>query len=256
MLPNIAVPVLMASAALAAPHVTQLEDRSTGGKVQNSAIARFDNSNNKDGSGAGKDEYRMYYGNGSTGNGWPDKSKWVSFEDMFNNNKNAMFNSCSWMGVPNNSGPEVGAIYDGIQKIASETGVDHRFILAIIMQESTGCVRVHTTGGSNHRNPGLMQDHNGSGTCNDYGSVQNPCPSSTIEQMIREGTAGTKDGDGLAQCLNQANRSDVSAFYRGARCYNSGDIPDDLNSDGTRCYASDIANRLTGWVNANSKCNL
>lgn len=124
------------------------------------------------------------------------------------------------------------------------------------MQESTGCVRVHTTGGSNHRNPGLMQDHNGSGTCNDYGNVQNPCPSSTIEKMIREGTAGTKDGDGLAQCLNQANRSDVSAFYRGARCYNSGDIPDDLNSDGTRCYANDIANRLTGWVNANSKCNL
>lgn len=81
-LSKIAFPVLMASAALAAPHVTELEDRSTGGKVQNSAIARFDNSNNQDGIGAGKDVYRIYYGNGSTGNGWPDKSKWVSFENM------------------------------------------------------------------------------------------------------------------------------------------------------------------------------
>lgn len=82
MLYSIVFPVLMASAALAAPHVTQLEDRSTGGRVQNGAIARFDNSNIKDGSGGGKDEYRMYNGNGSTGNGWPDKSQWVSFEDM------------------------------------------------------------------------------------------------------------------------------------------------------------------------------
>ncbi|KAJ3498986.1 hypothetical protein NLG97_g695 [Lecanicillium saksenae] len=256
MFSNIALLVLMATAALAAPHASQLEDRSTGGKVQNGAIARFDNTNIKDGIGGGRDEYHMYYGDGSTGAGWPDKSKWVSFEDMFNNNKGSMFNSCSQWGVPNNSDPEVGAIWDGIQKVASETGVDHRFILAIIMQESSGCVRVIPTGGANHRNPGLMQDHNGGRTCNENHNLQTPCPKSTIEQMIREGTAGTRDGDGLAQCLNAAGRSDVSAYYRAARMYNSGDIPGDLNSDGTRCYANDIANRLTGWVNAGSKCNL
>lgn len=125
------------------------------------------------------------------------------------------------------------------------------------MQESTGCVRVWTTGGANHRNPGLMQDHNGSGTCNENG-VRKPCPDGIIELMIREGTAGTRDGDGVAQCLNQAGTSDVSAFYRAAHIYNSGDTSnlDHLEGSGTRCYASDVANRLTGWVNADHGCNL
>ena len=55
---------------------------------------------------------------------------------------------------------------------ADATGVDHRFILAVIMQESGGCVRAPTTN-YGVRNPGLMQDHNGSGTCNENGNVQN-----------------------------------------------------------------------------------
>lgn len=140
---------------------------------------------------------------------------------------------------------------------AAATGVDHRLILAIIMQESHGCVRVQTTNGG-VRNPGLMQDHNGAATCNDNGRVQNPCPSATIYQMISEGTAGTNSGDGLANCVNQSGRSDVSAFYRAARIYNSGSISSTgqlQNGIATHCYASDIANRLTGWVNAASGCN-
>lgn len=36
-------------------------------------------------------------------------------------------------------------IYDGIQQVSSETTVDQRFILAVIMKESRGCVRVHAT---------------------------------------------------------------------------------------------------------------
>jgi hypothetical protein len=54
-----------------------------------------------------------------------------------------MFNSCEWNGWgQNNDGPEIGAIWDSIEQVAAETGVDHRFILAIMMQESKGCVRV------------------------------------------------------------------------------------------------------------------
>ncbi|TQS33546.1 hypothetical protein Golomagni_06105 [Golovinomyces magnicellulatus] len=173
------------------------------------------------------------------------------------NYKNTMFNSCSWMNVPNNSGPEVGAIWDGIQKAAAATGVDHRFILAVLMQESGGCVRVHTTN-YGVRNPGLMQCHNGDGTCNENGWVRNPCPNDVIYKMISEGTAGTNSGDGLANCINQSGRGDVSAFYRAARIYNSGSISDTgklENGIATHCYASDIANRLTGWVNAANKCN-
>lgn len=159
---------------------------------------------------------------------------------------------------PNDSGDEIGAIFDGIQTVATETKVDHRFILAVIMQESGGCVRAPTSN-FGVRNPGLMQDHDGSATCNDAGNVQTPCPSDTITEMIREGTAGTASGDGLAQAINRAAVSDVSAFYKAARIYNSGslDPSGDLGAPGaTRCYASDIANRLTGWVLAPHGCTL
>lgn len=43
--------------------------------------------NNNDGIGAGSNKYKYYSGDGSTGAGWPAKSQWVSFVDMFNNNK-------------------------------------------------------------------------------------------------------------------------------------------------------------------------
>lgn len=38
--------------------------------------------NNSDGVGAGSTAYHSYSGDGSTGAGWPAKSKWVSFVDM------------------------------------------------------------------------------------------------------------------------------------------------------------------------------
>ena len=95
--------------------------------------------------------------------------------------------------------------------------------------------------------------------------------------MISDGAAGTDSGDGLAQVINrkcsheiipdrtkgvieaqnQYGASDAKAFYIAARLYNSGS----LDSSGllergiaTHCYASDIANRLVGWVNAGHSC--
>lgn len=233
--------------------------RVTGEYVSNSAVARWDNSNIEDGIGDGSDSYTMYWGAGRANEGWPTRSQWVSFENMFNNNKNLMENSCSWMGVPNDSGPEIGAIWDSIQQVAGETAVDHRFILAIMLQESGGCVRVQTTN-YGVRNPGLMQCHDGDGTCNSdiTGQVQNPCPTGVITQMIREGTAGTNSGDGLANCINQSGTNSDQDFYRAARIYNSGSIDSSTRLEcgiATHCYASDIANRLTGWVNAAHGCN-
>jgi hypothetical protein len=171
-----------------------------------------------------------------------------------------MLNSCQQYKIPNDEEAEVGAIYDAIQQVARETKVDHRFILATIMQESGGCVRVPTSNGG-VRNPGLMQDHNGAATCNSdiTHKVQYPCPKGVILEMIREGTAGTKSGDGLAQCINESKASDVTAFYKAARIYNSGAIAPSGNLQdgvGTHCYASDIANRLTGWIYAPHKCCL
>ncbi|KOS22261.1 hypothetical protein ESCO_001554 [Escovopsis weberi] len=228
--------------------------RATGEWV-NSPLANWNSGNIQDGVGNGVDRYVTYLGDGTTSQGWPAQSQWVSFENMFNNYKAQMSSSCSAWGQAGDSGPEIGAIWDGIQMAAAASGVDHRFILAVIMQESGGCVRVITSNGG-VRNPGLMQDHNGAATCNENG-VKNPCPSATIYQMISEGVQGTTSGDGLANCINQSGRSDVSGFYRAARIYNSGSVSSTgalQNGIATHCYASDIANRLTGWVNAAHGC--
>ena len=144
--------------------------------------------------------------------------------------------------------------------------MDHRFILAVIMQESKGCVRIHSTVSPDGtiRNPGLMQDHNGDHSCNDNQNMLNRCPAEQIGGMIRDGVGGTNDGAGFAELLNIAVQYNFEAgqegtsgdqaqiFYQAARLYNSGETnPDwgDLN-DGqgaTSCYAMDIANRLVGW---------
>lgn len=95
----------------------------------------------------------------------------------FNNNQAIIQGACT-QSVPNNSNDETSAISISVQSVASSTGVDPRFIFAILMEESNGCVRVLTTNGG-VRNPGLMQSHNGVGTCND-GTPQKPCLSSEI----------------------------------------------------------------------------
>lgn len=109
-----------------------------------------------------------------------------------------------------------------------------------------------------------------------------PCPPSTIHQMILDGTNGTDTRDGLAQMLQKpdakgrvvpdrvlqsveisqdvdgsedvdadADADDVSRFYRAARWYNAGGV-DPSGDLGKGCcmasFASDVANRLTGWV--------
>jgi hypothetical protein len=121
------------------------------------------------------DSYTLYTGDGSAGAGWPSQGAWLDFETLFSNNQGLISQSCSQFGQANNSDEETQEVHDAILSLAGSTGVDARFILAVVMQESKGCVRAPTTNWG-VRNPGLMQDHNGSGTCNENG-VQNPCPS-------------------------------------------------------------------------------
>ena len=217
-----------------------------------------------DGSGAGKDEYTMYKGDGSESAGWPSMKDWVSYGPMWKASAEYMKTSCAEFNVDNNSPEEISQIKSAIKSVALATKVDHRFILAIIMQESKGCVRIHTTKYA-HRNPGLMQSHDGEATCNDDRThkISKPCPKETILKMIAEGTGGTKSGSGLAKLLNTAGGHNAQTYYRAARLYNSGD--DALQqqksealekSIATPCYASDVANRLTGWIKAATKCHL
>ncbi|KAI1360461.1 putative muramidase [Xylaria arbuscula] len=204
-----------------------------------------------------KDAYHKYTGNGSPAAGWPTAAEWGKFDGLWSRNLPLIRQSCGWNGWgANNSPEEISHLKSAIHQVASSTGVDARFILLIIMQESKGCVRVPTTN-NGVRNPGLMQSHNGSGTCHGV----NPCPKARIVQMIRDGTAGTSSGDGLKQVLRKtkAHLGGLSprAYYAAARLYNSGSVDYAHLENGfssVACYASDVANRATGWTLAASKC--
>lgn len=53
-----------------------------------------------------------------------------------------MQQSCNNWGVADDSATEIGYIKSSILSVSQSTGIDPRFILAIAMQESNGCVRV------------------------------------------------------------------------------------------------------------------
>jgi hypothetical protein len=203
------------------------------------------------------DTYTYYTGDGSVADGWPSEASWGTWAELWESNSAIMTETCEWNSYgDNDSAAEIADLESAITSVAASTGVDERFILAIVMQESEGCVRVKSTNNGVENN-GLMQSHDGSGTC--YGV--DPCPASEITQMIEDGTAGTSSGDGIEQTLAQAEAylgvSTAQAVYAAARIYNSGsadyaNLDDGLGS--TACYASDVANRLTGWVLAASSC--
>lgn len=169
-------------------------------------------------------------------------------------------------------------MFSSIRNISQQTGVDARFILATIMQESSGCVRVYSTYGT-HLNPGLMQSFAGPGTCDTCTAnpaipgiapchVSTPCPESEIYQMIHDGTAGVHNSSfpeiecphglcpGLQQNLEYLGGGHTAQdYYKAAKIYNSGNLTALTSSNltagcCTSTYCSDIANRLTGWVNA------
>ncbi|EME86323.1 uncharacterized protein MYCFIDRAFT_101380, partial [Pseudocercospora fijiensis CIRAD86] len=197
--------------------------------------------------------YAEYLGTGKPDEGWPTEDSWLSLDQLFEVNQNLMSTSCKQWNVADNSAAEISDLKSSIETVAQSSGVDARFILAIMLQESNGCVRAPTTSYS-VTNPGLMQSYQGIGTCNPGTAVApqpvNPCPASDITQMIQDGTDGTGEGStSLTAALAKAGTGDVSRYYKAARIYNSGS----LDSSGllqagvaTHCYSSDVANRLLG----------
>ena len=206
------------------------------------------------GSGStGQYTYKTYLGDGSPSDGWPTLSDWLSFDELWTRNVESMSTSCESFDQQDNSPQEIAGIKSALLEVSDATGVDARFALATMMQESLGCVRCPTTTYS-ITNPGLFQSHEGT-SC--FGEV--PCPDSKITQMVHDGLGGTSSGDGYQQCLQQTGGSDAQSYYEAARIYNSGSIAPSGNlEDGiaTKCYASDVANRLTGWSQGTSSCTL
>lgn len=99
--------------------------------------------------------FKMYTGDGSTSAGWPSESQWTSYDSAWEANLATISISCAQFGVDNNSDQENSDLKSAISEVAASSGVDERFILAVVMQESKGCVRAPTTTYS-VRNPGLM----------------------------------------------------------------------------------------------------
>ncbi|KAF2727916.1 hypothetical protein EJ04DRAFT_516982 [Polyplosphaeria fusca] len=159
------------------------------------------------GIGAGTDTYTYYQGNASL---FPPKERWVSFQDMWDNNLDTFKYSCGWLGYGKDNTPEIiQDIYNAIQDRANASLVDHRIILATIIQETNGCpLNPSTTSSGGTRNPGLMQSHNG----HDYDSKHSRL---SILLMVQDGTQGTKHGWGLVDNLNTYGNP-----YKAMRGYN------------------------------------
>lgn len=102
--------------------------------------------------------------------------------------------ACEFLGLAPNSADEDEVLKSAIQQAGSESGLDPRFILAAVYQESVGCVRIKTTYSPNLgiRNPGLLQGPNGDHTCNDPAAgveILDPCPG---EEIIGEYAIGNR----------------------------------------------------------------
>lgn len=208
--------------------------------------------------------YTQFVGTGSEADAWPSQSSWKDFDTLFGMNTQIMLDSCAQWNIPNDTLAEIASIKSAISSVSQSSDVDARFILAIMLQESNGCVRAPVTSLS-VENPGLLQSYMGSAKCNSGSAtspsdVLSPCPAATIHNMIDQGTMGTVPGGmSLTYALKKAAASDVSRYYKAARIYNSGSIASSgLLQDGvaTHCYASDIANRLLGWSLGPSKRTL
>ncbi|MCJ1284965.1 hypothetical protein MMC26_004302 [Xylographa opegraphella] len=177
------------------------------------------------GGSSGSGEYVQYSGPASN---FPNPDQWASYDRLWTSNERLL--------KLHDSDTEIGYIKTAIGSVAADSGVDARAILCIIVQESGGDVHVGSTNNGVH-NPGLMQSHNGvSFDANDA--------EGSILQMVRDGTEGTKDGDGLKQLLAQYGN-----FYEAFRAYNSGAVNTaDMNDPkgATASYVRDAANRLMG----------
>jgi hypothetical protein len=168
--------------------------------------------------------------------------------------------SCPWnRGGHNTDDTEAKDVKESIKDESQKSGVPKELILAVVMQESKGCVRAPTSMSDTH-NPGLMQSA-GRASCNPLnGNAIYPCPKSTIAAMIHDGTAGIGLRTTLKDSLDfftNGGTTDDSKYYKAVRRYNSGSEVKDLNLGvgATPCYVSDIANRLVEPFSDGSTCD-
>jgi glucan 1,3-beta-glucosidase len=225
-------------AAKIADKLSTLQTRNgAGSSVSGSGLNWYTSSFSTGNSGYSDPQY--YYCFGGSASDFPPFSNWMNFYAMFDLNQQDSMDY-------EESGPIQGDIWNAIVQVSADSKVDARFILAIIMQESTANVYVPCTN-NGVENCGLMQAYAGSV------SFDPNNPQSSITQMVIDGTQGTSQGPGLVQWFNDQDYVNNNAGgnpYNVARGYNSGSIDFNNLNDGlgsTNSYVSDVANRLQGW---------
>lgn len=223
------------SLAVAAPLIKRTSPCKTPSNkaaVTGTGLVWYD-SNTSDGT-AGQDPANSYQCYSGPATNFPAMSEWVKFDTMWTN-------AVQYALTPIGDTPEEqNDIYNAILQVSQIAKVDPRVILGVILDESTGNVRVACTN-NGVENCGLMQSYNGVS----YDDIHK---ASSITQMIVDGTQGTSSGPGLVQLFN--NIETAGNVYEVLREYNSGNINYDNLSDAegaTAAYVSNIANYLKGW---------
>ncbi|KAH7119850.1 hypothetical protein B0J11DRAFT_400175, partial [Dendryphion nanum] len=172
---------------------------------------------------------------------YPKPQEWLDFETMWKINELEVIKVESGSRSNNTQILKV-----AIKKVAAQSKIDPRLILALIMQESTGDANVSCT--NNNRDCGLMQIHGGGDLKTGH----------TVEDMIREGVFGIPTGsqefpNGWPGFLDLAGNP-----FAAAHAYNAGRLTSVMLNvdDGARSvsYANDIASRLLGWNGAKEGC--
>ena len=158
-------------ALLSAVFSLPLEIRDGTGAVTSKTGLTFYNANYNDGTGhASHSNYTCYRGAASN---FPAPSKWASFANLY------AFQRSNALLPIGDSNAEAQAIYNAILSISKTAKVDARVILAVIVQESTGNVRVGCTF-NGVQNCGLMQSYNPVNKTYDAKNMQ-----ASITQMVR-----------------------------------------------------------------------
>ncbi|KAF2440413.1 hypothetical protein P171DRAFT_100427 [Karstenula rhodostoma CBS 690.94] len=190
------------------------------------------------------DPTRVYSCVGPRAEDFPGQDKWLTLDQLWAINEPVI-------ETVNGGSTYNDDLQIAIKEVASDSKVDARLILAIIMQESSGNISIHCT---ETTACGLMQ-HRGSAPFSAYN------PKISIKNMIEDGIYGTPGVPGFLSYFN-CDASAPSELtwvntqlingnpYAAAHVYNTGHIDDvNLSTDKGKSnyYAHDILSRLQGW---------
>lgn len=186
--------------------------------------------------------YKCYGPHPST---YPPPSSWLPFPTLWDLNRETILSA--------NAGDVYiqHDIHTALLTVSTESNIDARFLLALLLQETSGRASTPCTGPTPRC--GLLHSPKG--------SLFNPShPYKSILRMLRDGVHGSaRRGPGLHDLLIGKPKFagvEVGDYWSVARAYESGEVREgDLEwvrrvsgkGKGERGFVNDVANRVMGW---------